>query len=82
MGVGYDDAAPFFRQARELGVTLWDTANIYGFGSSETVVGRAIKEFARRDDIILATKVHQRVHEGPEGPACRVRRSWSRSTRH
>jgi aryl-alcohol dehydrogenase-like predicted oxidoreductase len=65
--VGYDDAAPFFRQALELGVTLWDTANIYGFGSSEAVVGRAIKEFACRDDIILATKVHQRVHEGPGG---------------
>jgi aryl-alcohol dehydrogenase-like predicted oxidoreductase len=65
--LNYDAAAPFFRQALDLGITFWDTANIYGFGSSETVVGRAIKELARRDDIILATKVHQTVHEGPGG---------------
>ena len=63
----YDDAVPFFKQALELGITFWDTANIYGFGSSEKVVGRAIKEHARRDSIILATKVHQQVHEGPGG---------------
>jgi 1-deoxyxylulose-5-phosphate synthase len=63
----YDDAVLFFKQALELGITFWDTANIYGFGSSEKVVGRAIKEHARRDNIILATKVHQQVHEGPGG---------------
>jgi 1-deoxyxylulose-5-phosphate synthase len=63
----FDAAAPFFKQALDLGITFWDTANIYGFGSSEKVVGRAIKELARRDDIILATKVHQTVHEGPGG---------------
>ena len=57
----YDAAIPFFEQALELGITFWDTANIYGFGSSEKVVGRAIKERARRDDIVLATKVHQHV---------------------
>jgi 1-deoxyxylulose-5-phosphate synthase len=65
--LGYDDAAPFFRQALELGITFWDTANIYSFGASETIVGQAIKAFARRDDIVLATKVHQRVHDGPGG---------------
>ena len=63
----FDAAAPLFRQAIDLGITFWDTANIYGFGSSEKVVGRAIKELARRDDIVLATKVHQTVHEGPGG---------------
>ncbi len=63
----YDTAAPLFRQALELGITFWDTANIYGFGSSEQVVGRAIKELARRDDIVLATKVHQTMHAGPGG---------------
>jgi aryl-alcohol dehydrogenase-like predicted oxidoreductase len=62
-----DDAVTFFRQALDLGITFWDTANIYGFGSSETVVGRAIKKRARRDDITLATKVHQQVHEEPRG---------------
>jgi aryl-alcohol dehydrogenase-like predicted oxidoreductase len=65
--VDYDAALPFFRQALDLGITFWDTANIYGFGSSEAVVGRAINELGRRDDIVLATKVHQKVHEGPGG---------------
>jgi 1-deoxyxylulose-5-phosphate synthase len=65
--LGYDAAVPIFRQALDLDITFWDTANIYGFGSSETVVGRAIKELARRDDIVLATKVHQTVHPGPGG---------------
>jgi aryl-alcohol dehydrogenase-like predicted oxidoreductase len=65
--LGYEQAAPFFRQALELGVTFWDTANIYSFGASEQIVGRAIKELGRRDDIVLATKVHQRVHDGPGG---------------
>jgi aryl-alcohol dehydrogenase-like predicted oxidoreductase len=63
----YDAAVPFFRQALDLGITFWDTANIYGFGSSEQVVGRALKDLTRRDDIVLATKVHQKVHEGPGG---------------
>jgi 1-deoxyxylulose-5-phosphate synthase len=62
----YDDAAPFFRQALDLGITFWDTANIYSFGA-ERIVGQAIKAFARRDDIVLGTKVHQRVHDGPGG---------------
>src|SRR3954447_4682690 len=64
-----DDAAaePIFRQAVELGITFWDTANVYGFGTSEEIVGRAIKKYSRRDDIVLATKVHFRMHEGPGG---------------
>jgi aryl-alcohol dehydrogenase-like predicted oxidoreductase len=63
----YEGAAPFFRQALELGITFWDTANIYSFGASEQIVGRAIKQLARRDDIVLATKVHQHMHDGPGG---------------
>lgn len=60
-------AQPFFRQAVELGVTFWDTANGYGGGSSEEFVGRAIKRYARREDIVLATKVHNTMHDGPGG---------------
>lgn len=60
-------AQPFFRQAVELGVTFWDTANGYGGGSSEEFVGRAIKTYARREDIVLATKVHNTMHDGPGG---------------
>jgi aryl-alcohol dehydrogenase-like predicted oxidoreductase len=63
----YPAAAPFFQQAIELGVNFWDTANIYSFGASETIVGRALKEFTRRDDIIVTTKVHQHMHDGPGG---------------
>jgi len=59
--LGDDDAAPIFRQAMELGITFWDTANIYGYGTSEEVVGRAIRSFTRRQDIVLATKLFQRM---------------------
>lgn len=60
-------AQPFFRQAVELGVTLWDTANTYQQGSSEEFVGRAIRRYSRREDIVLATKVYGRMHPGPGG---------------
>ena len=62
-----DAAAPFFRQAVELGVTFWDTANVYQGGTSEEFVGRAIRRWSRREDIVLATKVHGTMHEGPGG---------------
>ncbi|WP_203746170.1 aldo/keto reductase, partial [Actinoplanes cyaneus] len=62
-----DAAAPFFQQAVELGVTFWDTANVYQGGSSEEFVGRAIRRFSRREDIVLATKVSGKMHEGPGG---------------
>ncbi len=62
-----DVAQPFFRQAIELGVTFWDTANTYQLGSSEEYVGRAIKRYTRREDIVLATKVFGRMHDGPGG---------------
>jgi aryl-alcohol dehydrogenase-like predicted oxidoreductase len=45
-----DDAQPFFRQAVEMSVTFWDTANTYRHGTSEEVVGRAIKRYSRRED--------------------------------
>lgn len=62
-----DGAAPLFRQAVELGITFWDTANIYGVGSSEEIVGRALHKYARREDIVLATKVYFPMHPGPGG---------------
>lgn len=60
-------AAPFFRQAVELGVTFWDTANVYQGGTSEEFVGRAITRFSRREDIVLATKVSGKIHDGAGG---------------
>lgn len=62
-----EGAAPLFRQAVELGVTFWDTANVYGFGTSEEIVGRAIAAYARRDEIVLATKLFFPMHPGPGG---------------
>ncbi|MBF4600620.1 aldo/keto reductase [Frigoribacterium sp. VKM Ac-1396] len=60
-------SAPFFRQAVELGVTFWDTANVYQEGTGEEFVGRAIREYTRREDVVLATKVSGRMHDGPGG---------------
>lgn len=60
-------AAPIFRHALELGITFWDTANIYGHGSSEEIVGHAITEYSRREDIVLATKLFSKMHDGPGG---------------
>ena len=63
-----DEAAePVFRQAVDLGITFWDTANIYGMGSSEEIVGRAIQRYSRREDVVLATKVFFPMHGGPGG---------------
>ena len=63
----HDASEPIFRQAVDLGINFWDTANIYGLGSSEEVVGRAIKEYTRRDDVVLATKVFFEMSDGPGG---------------
>jgi len=63
-----DDAAePLFRQAVEAGITFWDTANIYGHGTSEEITGRAITTYSRREDVVLATKLFSTMHEGPGG---------------
>jgi aryl-alcohol dehydrogenase-like predicted oxidoreductase len=62
-----DAAQPLFRQAVELEVTFWDTANVYQAGTSEEYVGRAICRYSRREDIVLATKVFGRMHDGPTG---------------
>src|SRR5258708_39943347 len=52
-----DAARPFIKQALDLGINFFDTANIYSDGTSEEIVVRALKDFARRDEIVLATKV-------------------------
>jgi aryl-alcohol dehydrogenase-like predicted oxidoreductase len=58
-------AAPIFRRALDLGITLWDTANAYGNGTSEEIVGRAIQRYTGRENVVLATKVHLPMHSGP-----------------
>ncbi|MGD6741809.1 aldo/keto reductase [Streptomyces sp. BH106] len=65
--LGDEAAGPIFRTAVDLGVTLWDTANFYHDGTSEEIVGRAIRRYSRREDIVLATKVFYKMHDGPGG---------------
>ena len=55
------------RQALEAGITTFDTANVYSDGTSEEIVGRALKDFARREEVVIATKVHGRMRKGPNG---------------
>lgn len=62
-----ETSRPLIRQALEAGINFLDTANVYSLGSSEEIVGRAIKDFAKRDEIVLATKVCQRMRPGPNG---------------
>ncbi len=56
---------PIIRRAIEAGINFFDTANIYAAGTSEEVTGRALKDFARRDEIVIATKAHGRWGKGP-----------------
>jgi aryl-alcohol dehydrogenase-like predicted oxidoreductase len=60
-------AEPIFRKALELGITFWDTANVYGAGTSEEIVGHAIKTYTHREDIVLATKLNGKMSDGPGG---------------
>ena len=57
----------FYRQAVELGINFFDTANVYSLGSSEEITGRALAEFTRRDEVVIATKVHGVMRPGPNG---------------
>ena len=62
-----EESRPFIRKALDLGINFFDTANVYSAGTSEEIVGRALKDFARRDEIVIATKVHGRMRRGPNG---------------
>ena len=62
-----DEARPLFRKALESGINFIDTANIYADGTSEELTGRMLKEMARRDEIVLATKIYNRMRPGPNG---------------
>ena len=59
------EARPFFKRALELGVTFFDTADVYSAGASEEVTGRALRDFARRDEVVVATKVFNRMGPDP-----------------
>jgi 1-deoxyxylulose-5-phosphate synthase len=61
------ESRPFIKRALESGINFFDTANRYSLGSSEEILGRAIKDFTRRDEVVIATKVYGRMRPGPNG---------------
>src|SRR6266404_987410 len=65
--LGEEESRPFIKRALEAGINFFDTANRYSLGSSEEILGRAIKDFARRDEVVIATKVYGRMRPGPNG---------------
>lgn len=62
-----DDSRIIIKQALEAGINFFDTANVYSDGSSEEITGRALTDFAEREDFVIATKVHGRMRQGPNG---------------
>ena len=62
-----EQSRPFIQRALELGINFFDTANVYSDGTSEEIVGRALRDYARREEIVIATKVNGRMHQGPNG---------------
>jgi aryl-alcohol dehydrogenase-like predicted oxidoreductase len=62
-----EKSRPLIKQALEAGINFFDTANTYSDGTSEEIVGRALKDFGRRDELVIATKVFNRMRPGPNG---------------
>ncbi|ETK34745.1 aldo/keto reductase [Microbispora sp. ATCC PTA-5024] len=62
-----EEGRAILRQAIDAGVNFFDTANVYSAGSSEEILGRAVRDFARRDEVVIATKVHGTMRPGPNG---------------
>jgi aryl-alcohol dehydrogenase (NADP+) len=62
--LGEDDSRPFIREAIEAGINFFDTANVYSLGSSEEILGRALADFAIRDEVVIATKVFMPMRRG------------------
>ncbi len=65
--LGEEESRPFVRKALEAGINFFDTANVYSVGSSEEFLGRALRDFAKRDEVVVATKVCGAMREGPNG---------------
>ncbi len=62
-----EESRPFIKHALEAGINFFDTANMYSDGASEEVTGRALRDFAKRDEVVLATKVFNQMREDPNG---------------
>lgn len=62
-----DESRPYFQRALEAGINFFDTANVYSDGTSEEITGRALRDFAKREEVVLATKVHGRMRPDANG---------------
>src|SRR5947208_6063185 len=62
-----ENSRPIIKKALELGINFFDTANVYSLGTSEEILGRALKDLAKRDEVVIAIKVHGKMHDGPNG---------------
>ena len=62
-----EESRPFIQRALELGINFFDTANVYSDGTSEEIVGRALKDFGKREELVIATKVNGRMHPDVNG---------------
>ncbi|MBO0730735.1 MAG: aldo/keto reductase [Acidimicrobiaceae bacterium] len=62
-----EESRPFIKQALDGGINFFDTANVYSVGSSEEFLGRALKDFVPREEVVIATKVHGQMRPGPNG---------------
>ena len=62
-----ENSRPIIRKALEMGINFFDTANVYSIGTSEEYLGRALKDFAKRDEVVIATKVHGKMSDDPNG---------------
>src|SRR6476620_3477543 len=65
--LGEEESRPFIRRALEAGINFFDTAHRYSLGSSEEILWRALMDFARRDEVVIATKVYGRMRPGLNG---------------
>ncbi len=65
--LGEERARPLIKHALEAGINFFDSANMYSNGSSEEILGRALKDFADRDDVVIATKLRHPMRPGPNG---------------
>src|ERR1700716_4247258 len=65
--LGEEESRPFIKCALDAGINFFDTANGYSLGNSEEILGRTIRDFARRDEVVIATKVYGRMRPGPNG---------------
>lgn len=61
------DSRKIIKKALDLGINFFDTANVYGLGASEEILGKALKDYARREEVVIATKISEQMREGPHG---------------